>query len=418
VVIGAAGVVTARHVVAAVVDGSAAGEVLARVVRRGTRTSWVPMRVVAAAAEWDLAVLEVDRSYPEAAAWLRPASLSPAVVGLGGASEEGCEAVGFPDQEVQRPDRAAGPNEWVRQSEQVLGTLLPMGQAKPPVASRLGLPREWMPLDTSTATPSTQAGWQGMSGAGVLLADGRLAGIAVAAEVGHQQRRLYVVPLAAALAQSAELAAAITSVVGVPVVAEARSAPHYRRVLYSGSLDTDGMPLRVTEITDLDVFGVKPVDLVGEPKYLDYVPRDEDAKLIQTLGEAIATKRMLLVLGDSGAGKSRSAAQAARRVCGAHRLLRPVEHQLPALLDLPLAEVAPSLVWLDDIGKYARAHPALREILERLLKAGVSVVGTIRRKELQDLTDTGEIRLFSPIRGCLEKAYVTARRSLSTVPAA
>src|SRR4029453_18018828 len=72
VVIGAAGVVTARHVVAAVVDGSAAGEVLARVVRRGTRTSWVPMRVVAAAAEWDLAVLEVDRSSPAAAAWARP----------------------------------------------------------------------------------------------------------------------------------------------------------------------------------------------------------------------------------------------------------------------------------------------------------------------------------------------------------
>jgi hypothetical protein len=30
----------------------------------------------------------------------------------------------------------------------------------------------------------------------------------------------------------------------------------------------------------------------------------------------------------------------------------------------------------------------------------------------------GEKWLFSPIRGCLEKAYVTARRSLSTVPAA
>jgi hypothetical protein len=29
-----------------------------------------------------------------------------------------------------------------------------------------------------------------------------------------------------------------------------------------------------------------------------------------------------------------------------------------------------------------------------------------------------ELWLFSPIRGCLEKAYVTARRSLSTVPAA
>ena len=30
----------------------------------------------------------------------------------------------------------------------------------------------------------------------------------------------------------------------------------------------------------------------------------------------------------------------------------------------------------------------------------------------------GELWLFSPIRGCLEQAYVTARRSLSTVPAA
>jgi excisionase family DNA binding protein len=32
--------------------------------------------------------------------------------------------------------------------------------------------------------------------------------------------------------------------------------------------------------------------------------------------------------------------------------------------------------------------------------------------------DLDAFRLFSPIRGCLEKAYVTARRSLSTVPAA
>jgi hypothetical protein len=250
VVLGAVGVLTARHVVAEVVDGSSVGGVLARVVRRGSPPTWVPMRVVADAPEWDLAVLEVEPTRPEAAAWLRPVSPSPTVVAVGGSSEEGCDAVGFPDQEVQHPEGAAGPGEWVRQSEQLRGTLLPMGQAKPPAAPRPRLPREWMPLDAATATPGEQAGWRGMSGAGVLLADGRLAGIAVAAEVGHQQRRLYVVPLAAALAQSAELAAA-AAVVGAPLVAEARSAPSYRRLLYPKSLGADGTPLQLGEVEDL-----------------------------------------------------------------------------------------------------------------------------------------------------------------------
>jgi hypothetical protein len=390
VVIGAVGVMTARHVVAEVVDGTAAGQVLARVVRRGTPPTWVPMRVVADAPQWDLAVLEIDHARPEAAAWLRPVSPSPTVVTVGGGSEEGCEAVGFPDQEVQHPEGAAGPGAVVRQSEQLRGTLLPMGQAKPPAAPRPRMPQKWMPLDASTATPGEQAGWRGMSGAGVLLADGRLAGIAVAAEAGHQQRRLYVVPLAVALAQSAELAAALAAMAEAPVVAEARSAPSYRRVLYNESLGADGTPLRLDEVADLGVFGVKPVDLADEPTYLNYVPRDDDRMLIGALRDAAAASRALLLVGDSGSGKSRSAAQAARDVFVAHRLLRPVEHQLPELPDLPLADLGPAVVWLDDIEKYA--HPALREILERLLNGGAAVVGTIRRKELEALTTTGEIR--------------------------
>jgi TPR repeat protein len=348
------------------------------------------MRVVADAPDWDLAVLDVEPSRPEAAAWLRPGSPSPTVVAVGGASEEGCEAVGFPDQEVQRPEGIADPGEVVRQSEHLRGTLLPMGQAKPPAAPRPRLPREWMPLDASTATPGEQVGWRGMSGAGVLLGDGRLAGIAVSAEAGHQQRRLYVVPLAPALAQSAQLAAAVAAVVGAPVVAEARSAPRYRRALYRESLAADGTPLRLGEVADLGVFGVKPVDLAGEPTYLNYVPRDDDGRLTSALREAANAGRVLLLVGDSGSGKSRSAAQAVRDVFATHRLLHPVEHQLPQLLDLPLADLGPALVWLDDVEKYT--HPALREILERLLDAGAAVIGTIRRKELQALTTTGEIR--------------------------
>ncbi len=57
VVVGAAAVLTARHVVAGALDG---GRVLARVVRPGALTAgWVPMPVLAEDADWDVALLGV-----------------------------------------------------------------------------------------------------------------------------------------------------------------------------------------------------------------------------------------------------------------------------------------------------------------------------------------------------------------------
>lgn len=387
VVVGGYGVLTARHVVAEVVEGSAAGPVLARVVREGEPQRWVPMRMVAADLEWDLAVFEVDPNRPEAAAWARPGSPSPTVVTIGQTSVEGCEAVGFPDEEVQRSN-GIQPGDAVRQSEQLRGTLLPRGQAKPPVAPHRHLPRNWMPLDVSTATPDGQLGWRGMSGAGVLLPDGRLAGIVVAAQASHQQRRLFVVPLAIALSQSPHLVTALATVVGGQQAAEELLAPQYRRVLDRESVGEDGLPRRLAEITDLGVFGVKPVDLSGEPPYLNYVPRDDDTRLVTALRE-LGGKRMVMLIGDSGSGKSRSMAQAARAKFPSHRFLRPIEHQLSRLLELPLTDLGPALVWLDDIEKYA--HPAMRQTLQQLLALNIVTVATIRREELMALTTTGEI---------------------------
>ena len=218
VVVGDAAVLTARHVVAGALDG---GSILSRVIRPGAETAeWVPMTVLAEDADWDVAVLGVahrtERGGDDSGRECLTSS-SPVFVRLGTSAERDCEAVGFPQSEVQQtPD--GDPVGTVRQSEHVVGILLPAGQAKKPVNPERPLPRRWIPLDVEGSTPGTQAGWGGMSGAGVTLGDGRLAGLVVAAEAGHQQRRLYIVPFHDVLAESGRIAGALAAVLGGPAV--------------------------------------------------------------------------------------------------------------------------------------------------------------------------------------------------------
>ena len=183
---------------------------------------------------------------------------------------------------------------------------------------------------------------------------------------------------------------ALADAAGAPVVAETRFAPMYRRLLYPATLRMDGSPVRLDEVADLGVLGVKPIDLPGEPSYLTYVPRDDDPTLTQQLHKAAAAKRMLLVTGYSGSGKSRSAAHAVCQAYQAYRLLRPLEDRLAELADLPLADLAPAVVWLDDVEKYQ--HSALAETLRKLLAAGLVLVGTIRLAQYRALTQVDDSR--------------------------
>ena len=236
--------------------------------------------------------------------------------------------------------------------------------------------------------PGDQAGWGGMSGAGVVLPDGRLAGLVVNAQADHQQRRLYVVPFADVLTRSGDIAGALTAVVDGPVLIEVRDAPLYRDVLQDGCLAPDGFPVLVREAS-YEAFGVKLADVPGEPDFLDYVPREADQKLHDGLHAAQARRRMLLVVGGSAGGKSRSAAEAARLRLPGHRLLCPRQTSLGRLHELPAADLGSALVWLDDVERYDER--AFRDTVGGFLRSGVVVVATIRRSELDARKPKGDL---------------------------
>jgi TPR repeat protein len=389
VVVGATSVLTAAHVVA----GAAATDagVLARAVRPGHEVAaWAPMTVAWRSEEWDVALLDIDAAGSAADAWLTPSSSAVAIVRLGEAAERGCEAVGFPQSALQH-DGSPAPSDVVRQSEHVVGAVLPAGQAKPPVRPQHRLtPGRWLPMDIETTSPQLQAGWGGMSGAGVVLPDQRLIGLVLCAEDDHQQRRLYLVPLALVLERAGGLTDALDRRTGGPVVPVARHAPRYRALLDPRCLGPDGLPSPAGTIDDLAAFGVKPTDIAGESLYLTYVPRDRDEELAAALDGAIEERRMLLIVGGSAAGKSRSGAEAVRHALPGHRLLRPLHTTLEALSQTSVDELGPVIVWLDDIERYAGQD--LGGPLRRLLGAGIVVVGTIRQLVLEHLDAPGDIR--------------------------
>jgi hypothetical protein len=248
-----------------------------------------------------------------------------------------------------------------------------------------------MPFDVETPTPAAVEGWGGMSGAGVLLPDGRLIGLVVSAEADHQERRLYIVPLAAVLRELQESHCNN----GPLIQLEARAAPQYRNVLTRDSVGADGLPRTVGDVHDLAVFGVKPADIPGEPTFLEYVPRSDDDRLREALTSAVHERRMLLVVGDSAAGKSRSTVEALRAELPSHRLLRPRRGALRAVETLPVSELTSAVVWLDDAELYADAD--IGETIGRLLDAGIAVVGTIRRAALESLTSPGALHAASGV---------------------
>ncbi|MFE6870391.1 tetratricopeptide repeat protein [Kitasatospora sp. NPDC057692] len=168
------------------------------------------------------------------------------------------------------------------------------------------------------------------------------------------------------------------------------------RVLNGALVRADGSLLRVRDAADPVLLGVHPaLALQPEEGAIDrvpaYVPRDADAEL----RESLARGGFVLLVGDSTAGKSRSAWEAMRATLGDHLLLAPKDREaLPAIVALAARERR-CVLWLNDLEGYLGPGGLRREDLGRLFGAGGHhrvVLATLRTAEEALLTGEDDDR--------------------------
>ncbi|MFE2559904.1 tetratricopeptide repeat protein [Streptomyces sp. NPDC059352] len=118
----------------------------------------------------------------------------------------------------------------------------------------------------------------------------------------------------------------------------------------------------------------------GEPRLPPYVPRDGDTLLRDALRAVSVSGGLVLVLGESTAGKSRCAFEAARTVVPDHRLLQvPPQDLISGLQSIP--DTMPVIVWLDDLEQYLGAARLTVPWLRLMRQKGVALLATMRVEE-------------------------------------
>ncbi|MFI2199252.1 tetratricopeptide repeat protein [Streptomyces sp. NPDC020192] len=123
-----------------------------------------------------------------------------------------------------------------------------------------------------------------------------------------------------------------------------------------------------------------------------YIPRDVDAQVRAELRAAAESGGFVLLTGDSTAGKSRTALEAARAVLPGHLLLAP-----PWDADLRLLRRAPGepaydrhVLWLDDLHYYLRPGGLDPTLLTSLTRDRLVILATLRDERYDRLRDAAD----------------------------
>ncbi|APE24620.1 MULTISPECIES: S1 family peptidase [Streptomyces] len=319
-------------------------------------------------ASCDAALLEADEDLVREGTTCRTADVRwGRISGL--AAWENCEAVGYPRISLRdgaRPD-----------TEQIVGTLKPGSSVL----------RGRYVLDSSHTPPPAASGaspWQGMSGA-ALFAGEYLIGVVSGdpAQWGHA--RVEAVPVSVVVADPGFRRAMEAAAGFRPEVVEiGRPVPQVVRETFATRED-DWIP-----VADADPvsFGVHRVpDASGHPDVVPYVSRRVDAQVDDRLAALAETGGMLLLTGDSAAGKSRALFEGMVRNLGGRSVCKPDPDADLSFLHSSTGSDHETVVWLDDLHTYLRSDGLTPSLLDRLVRRGTVVLATLRTEFHEHYTD-------------------------------
>jgi Effector Associated Constant Component 1 len=173
---------------------------------------------------------------------------------------------------------------------------------------------------------------------------------------------------------------------GVPLPPRRSDTADYMRVPVAFDLKTDALPPSVEELSRPEFTSpFTAMQLKALPA--TYISRDIDTELRSMLRAASmgADRRVVVVTGPAGSGKTSSALKAISDVLPKRKLLEPdqVHTSLHEISQWPTSVLREAVVWLNDVERYA--HADFSATLDRLLDAGAVVVATIRTSEIDNL---------------------------------
>lgn len=249
--------------------------------------------------------------------------------------------------------------------------------------------------------------WGGMSGAAVVV-DGVVLGVVRSHNLAAGDMSLTVTPLTALEALPAPVAEEFSAALGLSDAAHWRVLPDQLGLLSREVLrvlDSSGRPPLVEQVST-GSFGARKartdLDLHGDD-YYPYVPRELDVLIGDALDRRVdgSDRRILLLVGEAMAGKSRAGAQAlqAHPVLRSQPLLVPtrgsgvgrIVELVTELMAGTGSDLAGTVLWLDDLnGYFAWLTEGLAATWRAM--ASLTVIATVRRDQLATLQNSPDLR--------------------------
>ncbi|WP_330246318.1 tetratricopeptide repeat protein [Streptomyces sp. NBC_00562] len=155
------------------------------------------------------------------------------------------------------------------------------------------------------------------------------------------------------------------------------------------SLGAQFSPMRISSVDPLDL-GVHRSENRHDGKLPEYIPRTVDAELQRRVIRASHHGGFVLLVGDSTAGKTRSAFEALASCCPDAAVWSPLDGQdlISHLKDL--VEVQDRcFLWLDDLERYIGPEGITPAVTNLLKQFKIPVVATMRAEQYRRLSPTG-----------------------------